>query len=153
MRGRRERQFVRHPLCFFAVGAIIAGGQRIGAQPAYTIQHIPGLQNNFFVARIGDSGHVVSGNHLWYQGTITDLGGLGGNFTAVEGVNAIGQVVGRSSAANGYMQPFLWQNGIMRALPNLGGEEGYATAINNAGQVVGYTDNISGGSVSTRTPK
>lgn len=116
------------------------------AQPTYTIQRLAGLQNSS-VARISDAGHVVAGQSVWYQGTLTDVGGLGGNFTAVEDVNASGQVVGRSRAADGYMRAFVWQNGVMTALPNLGGEEGFATAINNAGQIVGYTDNIPGSSV------
>jgi probable HAF family extracellular repeat protein len=116
------------------------------AQPAYTIQRIQGLQDSF-VVRISDAGHIVGGRSVWYQGTLTDVGGLGGNSTFVEDVNASGQVVGRSTEANGYMRAFVWENGTMTPLPNLGGEEGFATAINNAGQIIGYTDNIPGGSV------
>jgi len=112
----------------------------------YTIQHIPGLQDNF-VVRISDAGHIVGSHYLWYQGTLTDLGGLGGNFTAVEDVNASGQIVGRSRDASGIMHAFVWQNGTMTPLPTLGGQDGYATAINNVGQVVGYTDDSPGPSI------
>ena len=128
-------------------GFVILTTLSVAAQPTYAIQHLPGLQNNFG-ARISDAGHVGAGRYVWHQGTLTDVGGLGGDFTAVEDVNASGQVVGRMTAADGYMRAFVWQNGSMTPLPNLGGEEGYATAINNAGQIVGYTDNILGSSVS-----
>jgi len=103
----------------------------------YTIQHIPGSKDNF-VVRISDAGHIVASHYLWYQGTLTDLGGFGGNFTAVEDVNVHGQVVGRSRDASRIMHAFVWQNGTMTPLPTLGGKDGYATGINDVGQVVGY---------------
>jgi probable HAF family extracellular repeat protein len=111
------------------------------AQPTYRIEHIPGLANNYIV-RISDAGHIVAEHYLWYQGVRVDLGGLGGNFTSVEDVNNVGQVVGRSRDSSGNMRPFLWQNGNMVSLPTLGGSDGFATAINNDGKIVGYTDNI-----------
>lgn len=139
-----------HPLLRFpglpavaviCVGLHVCAESVSGAQTEirYTIRHITELRSSS-VVRISDAGHIVAGRSLWFDGSVVDLGTLGGKFTSVEGVNAKGQVVGRSNDSSRRMHPFLWEDGVMTALPTLGGE-GYATAINNVGQIVGYTHN------------
>jgi len=77
--------------------------------------------------------------------TITDLGTLPGEFgstdddgSTAEGINASGQVVGKSFSSSGHA--FLYSKGTMTALGTLPGDHGsYATSINANGQVVGYS--------------
>jgi probable HAF family extracellular repeat protein len=91
--------------------------------------------------------------------TITDLGTLGYNTTVGYGINANGQIAGRS-----YLQQtvpvtqgcpprhkcfahvyhaFLWSNGIMTDLSTLGGTFSEARALDSSGDVVG-TSTLSG---------
>lgn len=101
---------------------------------------------------------------LWLDGTIFDLGTLGGPNSSVAWPvkNNRGLLVGISqtatpeplgeswscaaffpaATATGYTcLGFVWENGVMRALPTLGGNNGYAAAANNRGQVVGWAEN------------
>lgn len=83
---------------------------------------------------------------IWQNGTMTDLGNLGGTWVLPLRLNQRGQVVGFATR-NGdrTFRPFLWDQGIMKDLGTLGGSNGRATAINDAGDVVGGTDLPNGG--------
>ena len=79
--------------------------------------------------------------------SITDLGTLGGNYSAATGMNNMGQVVGDSYTSSGAEHAFQYSNGQMTDLgtlqaPYTGGSQ--ATGINDAGQVIG-------GSIDTAT--
>lgn len=81
---------------------------------------------------------------LWQQGTMTDLGTLGGDNSAAYWMNEIGEVVGvadlpGSKAHDG----FLWKNGVMTDLGNFG-LSSVAFEINSKGQVVGHSRLIDG---------
>jgi probable HAF family extracellular repeat protein len=70
--------------------------------------------------------------------TITDLGTLGGVYSAAYDINNAGQIVGSSTTiASGsgapFVSPFIWQDGRMTGLETLG----IAYAINEAGQIAG----------------
>ncbi len=101
---------------------------------------------------------------LWRNGSVTDLGTLGGPNSGVlwPVENERGVIVGISQTA----QPdpfgerwscsaffpaatgtghqclgFAWHDGVMRPLPTLGGTNGFATGANNRGQIVGWAEN------------
>ena len=101
---------------------------------------------------------------FWRDGTLTDLGTLGGPNSAVlwPVKNVRGVVSGISQTAEldpsneffscsfffpgatrtGYRcVGFRWHNGLMTALPTLGGKNGFATGTNNARLTVGWAQN------------
>jgi probable HAF family extracellular repeat protein len=92
---------------------------------------------------VGQSGaHAV----LWRNGSIVDLGTLGGSYSAAVDVNERGDVVGYSQLAGGAGDhAFIWRGGRMIDLSPLPGfSSSYATAINDRGDVVGYSAADSG---------
>ena len=68
---------------------------------------------------------------LWSNGTMTDLGTLGGNNSQGLSVNLSGQVVGGSDTTTGGSS-FLWDGTKMSAISGLG-----TYAINDSGQIAG----------------
>jgi probable HAF family extracellular repeat protein len=91
---------------------------------------------------------------LWRNGTMTDLGTLGGRTTGAQlptyaigrpdQLNERGQVVGNSETASGEFHAFLWSDGRMRDLGTLGGSQSIAFGINDRGEVVGESQTASG---------
>jgi probable HAF family extracellular repeat protein len=77
---------------------------------------------------------------LWNDGTMIDLGSLGGKTNVVAAdINNRGQVIGYSNLANDASHhAFLWHAGVMRDLGTLPGDSSSeASDINDLGQVVG----------------
>ncbi|HXW90539.1 MAG TPA: hypothetical protein VEK33_08325 [Terriglobales bacterium] len=82
---------------------------------------------------------------LWENGTIKDLGTLGGSDAVAYFVNASGQIAGcsytdstpNSTTGVPTLEPFLWEHGEMRSLGSLGGTYGCVSFLNNKGQVAG----------------
>ncbi|WP_169978504.1 DUF3466 family protein [Tautonia rosea] len=107
---------------------------------------LPGADSNFSRGfAINDSGTVVgeSSNNtsrafMFRDGTLSDLGTLGGASAVAHGINAHHQVVGISSTGT-QSNAFLWEDGTMTNLGTLGGNFSRAWAINDGGQVVGVS--------------
>ena len=86
---------------------------------------------------------------LWKNGTIRNMGTLGGNESVAFGLNNRGQAVGfalnlipdsyTNVLAFGATQAhaFLWQDGVMQDLGTLGGPDSIAYIVNERGQVAG----------------
>jgi probable HAF family extracellular repeat protein len=108
-----------------------------------------------FAATINDRGQIagVSGScttpfHalLWQNGTVTDLGSLGGTVNFADDINNQGQVAGFSNLpGDATNHAFLWQNGVMTDLGTLPGDvSSSGDGINSKGQVVGGSFDIDG---------
>jgi probable HAF family extracellular repeat protein len=73
-------------------------------------------------------------NHafLWSNGTMKDLGTLGGNFSEGVAINRSGEIVGWASTKAGAYDAFLWNGKTMVDIGNW-----HATGINDSGQITG----------------
>ncbi|HLK14654.1 MAG TPA: hypothetical protein VKT78_07595 [Fimbriimonadaceae bacterium] len=109
---------------------------------------------------VNDSGQIVgewtpvpaTAEHAYLDtnGTITDLGTLGGAFSEAFGINASGQITGvagtGATVGNKLVNhAFLYSGGVMTDLGSLGGLESSGYGINGSGQVVGQSDLAGGG--------
>ncbi len=72
------------------------------------------------------------------QWELTELGTLGGSYSAAFEINDITQIVGRADVPGDLDHAFLWADGVMTDLGTLGGSESFAFGVNNLGQVVGW---------------
>src|SRR5215472_16177935 len=72
---------------------------------------------------------------LWSNGTMTDLGTLGGNFSRGVAINGSGEVIGYSAGkTNGPSGEFLWNGHSMKPLS----APAEAYGINDSGQIAGH---------------
>jgi probable HAF family extracellular repeat protein len=96
---------------------------------------------------IGESGRNFDGGSqshafLYDDGSMIDLGTLGGLSSYAEGINSVGQVVGYSNYSSGGTGAFLYENGKMMDLnglisPGSGWTLQGATGINDSGWIIG----------------
>ncbi|MCH9002292.1 MAG: hypothetical protein IIC02_06935 [Planctomycetes bacterium] len=106
---------------------------------------------------INDSGQVAGGAQYvsrnmrpfrWANGTMTDLGTLGGESISVlhrgQAINSSGNVVGLSYTAGGDRHAFYWDGSMSDLGVLTGGDTSWAFGINDSDEVVG-TSNVTGG--------
>jgi probable HAF family extracellular repeat protein len=78
---------------------------------------------------------------LWDNGTMTDLGNLGGTISFGQCVNAQLEVIGESNLPGDQsFHAFRWRNGKMKDLGTLGGPDSEAIWINAADDIAGSAD-------------
>ncbi len=76
---------------------------------------------------------------LWQEGTMTDLGTLGGTSSEAWGVSDTGIVVGSAQTPNDTWHAFAWEDGVITDLGTLGGDQSCAMGVNSIGQIVGWS--------------
>jgi probable HAF family extracellular repeat protein len=78
---------------------------------------------------------------LWKNGTMIDLGSLGGTLGLAQCANNRGQVTGQSNlVGDSVSHPFFWDRGVMTDIGTFGGDNGFPTWMNRFGEVVGRAD-------------
>jgi probable HAF family extracellular repeat protein len=92
-----------------------------------------GINNSKEVVGSGDNKESMERAFLWRNGTMTDIGTLGGPQASANAINNSGQVVGSAQTSTGAGHGFIYQNGKMTDL----GLNIYPNAISNNGVIVG----------------
>jgi len=78
---------------------------------------------------------------LWHNGSMIDLGNLGGTLSMAQCANNREEVIGASNLPGDQLShAFLWRNGHMTDLGTLGGNISEAIWINDAGVIAGSAD-------------
>ena len=130
-----------------------------------TVSRGNSINNRTWVAGYSNlSGNQSRHASLWANGSLLDLGTLGGPNSSVAWPvkNDSGLIAGiaqtdtpdplgeawscaaffpGATATGPTCLGFVWRGGVMTALPTLGGNNGFATGANNHGQVVGWAEN------------
>lgn len=108
-----------------------------------------GINNSGQVVGIYDTAsNSTPHGFLWQNGTMSDLGTLGGSTSYAVRINQSGQIVGyAATTGNGAMHAVVWQNGIMTDLGAYGNSTSYGSGINNSGQIVGAAFTAPGNNV------
>jgi probable HAF family extracellular repeat protein len=102
-----------------------------------------GINARGHVAGSATSDSFFAHAYIWRNGTMTDLGTLGGDGSNAAGLNDDDAVVGGSGTGDGAFHAFYWQDGFMTDLGTLSGRS-EAVAVNAGGQVIGTSTNAAG---------
>ena len=133
-----------HARAFFWDGAT----HKIGSLPGYPYSEARGISDTGQVAGFAETGRTDR-LHAWISrafvrqpdGSLLDLGTLGGPYSAAYAVGASGSVAGKADTDSGATHAFLWTpGGGMTDLGTLGGADSAAYAVSSAGAVAGISD-------------
>lgn len=132
-----------HAVVFDKQGQIVDIGSQLGGVD-YGISRATGVNSQGQVAgTVGDFDMAQDTRRafIYQQGTLTDIGSLGGGSFA-NGINNLGAVTGGSQLSSAFYAPphaFIYSQGQMKDLGTLGGLASTGQAINDAGQVTGFS--------------
>ena len=86
-----------------------------------------------------ETGFPTVAPFFWDNGTMTNMGSLGGVVGLPNSMNKHGQVAGSSNVNRdgSINHAFLWERGVLRDLGTFGGDVSWGTFIDDSGEVVG----------------
>ncbi len=114
--------------------------QDLGTLPGGDWSTAYAVNNGGTAVGYGDLASGLMRAMVWNpDGSVTQLGTLGGANSYATGINNSGQVIGHAGTASGYDHAFLEAGGAMQDLGTLDGGSSYAYGINDSGAVVGYS--------------
>jgi probable HAF family extracellular repeat protein len=121
------------------------------------------INNRQWITGVADNADGMTRATLWKDGTVTDLGALGGDDAhsaviwavknkrgVIAGISQtdIDEPLGQQWSCSNFIPftgktcvGFRWEDGVMTDLPTLGGYNGFATGVSKFGQIVGWTEN------------
>ena len=82
--------------------------------------------------------------YVSFQGTMSDIGTLGGDHSTALAINPAGHATGVSTTAGGLAHAFSWDGKGLTDLGTLGGDESEGVAINERGDIVGFAWTVGG---------
>jgi probable HAF family extracellular repeat protein len=122
----------------------------LGILPGYRSSKATAINSAGAAAGVGISSAAVDieGNPidhalLFSNGSVIDLGTLGGSSSVANGINSAEQIIGWSNIPSDTNPPShatLWQANVSTDLGTLGGTNSFAMAINEEGVIVGESD-------------
>ncbi len=114
--------------------------QDLGTLPGGDWSAAYGVNDSGTAVGYGDLASGLFRAMVWNpDGSVTQLGTLGGANSYATAVNDSGEVVGHAATASGYDNAFLETGGVMQDLGTLDGGCSYAYGINDSGAIVGYS--------------
>lgn len=127
---------------------------KIGSLPGYPYSEARGISDTGEIAGFSETGRPDR-LHAWVSrafvrplgGPVTDLGTLGGPYSAAYAVSGSGIVAGKADTEDGTTHAFAWTqgNGGMTDLGTLGGANSAAYAVNGSGAIAGVSETDSTG--------
>ena len=125
-------------------GQVVGGALNTIPDPWWLVSYPLNPLGDFYVF---GPGATQSHAFLWQDGTMQDLGTLGGPDSVAYLVNERAQIAGQSFTNNisnpvtglPTAHPFLWEDGEMRDIGTLGGTIALPAGLNNRGQVTGVS--------------
>jgi probable HAF family extracellular repeat protein len=122
----------------------------LGILPGYRSTQATAINSAGVAVGVGTSATAVDIENnpidhafLFSNGTVTDLGTLGGSSSVANAINSAGQIVGWSNIPSNTNPPShatLWNSNVSTDLGTLGGNNSFAMAINSAGVIVGEAE-------------
>jgi probable HAF family extracellular repeat protein len=114
--------------------------QDLGTLPGGSWSAAYGVNDSGTAVGYGDLASGLFRAMVWNpNGSVTQLGTLGGANSYATAVNNGGEVIGHAGTASGYEHAFLEMGGVMQDLGTLDGGCSYAYGINDSGSIVGYS--------------
>ncbi len=121
---------------------------KIGSLPGYPYSEARGISDTGLIAGFAETGHAdrlrAWVSHAFVRqpdGSLLDLGTLGGPYSAAYAVSPSGSVAGKADTDSEATHAFLWtEDGGMTDLGTLGGANSAAYAVSSTGTVAGVSE-------------